>query len=79
MRFGSNYIIRDEREDESLPDFEDRPGIKSRLANLEITTAEVEKRISSLKEDKSPGNDLVHRLVLKKCAAAWAVPLAMIF
>ena len=49
------------------------------MADITITTAEVQKKLQDLRTDKAPGVDLIHPRLLKELAVQVAYPLAIIF
>jgi len=56
----------------------DLVNVQEPLTKTEFLISEVEKELTKMKTDKSPGPDLVHAKVLKMCAQALAMPLTKI-
>ena len=63
--------------DSELPVFEQRT--QATLSDLEISTHDINTKLGHLNPNKAFGNDAVHPLVLRKCAAVLAAPLAYIY
>jgi hypothetical protein len=61
-----------------MPDI-DSVDVQEPLTKTESLISEVEKELTKMKSDKSPGPDLVHPKVLKMCAQELAMPLTKIF
>ena len=53
--------------------------VATRLEDIRVTAAEVERRLKALKPGKAPGIDEMKPLLLKKCAAVLAEPLRILF
>ncbi|KAK2145379.1 hypothetical protein LSH36_683g03062 [Paralvinella palmiformis] len=61
-----------------MPDI-DPVDVQEPLTKTESLISEVEKELTKMKSDKSPGSDLVHPKVLKMCRQVMAMPLTKIF
>lgn len=44
-----------------------------------ITPMTVRDRLASLDENKSPGQDMIHPMVLKRCSNVFALPISLVF
>lgn len=65
---------------EPVPEFNVDSGINAQtIENIEITPAEVHRKLASLNVDKSPGPDGMHPRVLQGMANTLDTPLAMLF
>ncbi|KAK2148442.1 hypothetical protein LSH36_497g01010 [Paralvinella palmiformis] len=62
----------------TMPDI-DPVDVQEPLTKTESLISEVEKELTKMKSNKSPGPDLVHPKVLKMCAQELAMPLTKIF
>jgi hypothetical protein len=63
---------------ELIPKLTDRK-YSQPIEDLNITYMDVEKALTKLKTDKSPGPDQIHPRVLKECYRAMKIPLTLIF
>ena len=63
---------------ETMPTLPDRV-FKHPISDPKITYQEVEKAITKLKPDKSPGPDKIHSRILRECSQSMKTPLTVIF
>ena len=63
----------------SLPDFEYLVDERNFVTDLIITEQVVHKKLRNLKENKAPGPDNLHPLILKECCDVFAKPLYLLY
>jgi hypothetical protein len=64
---------------DSLPDFGSRTNVSCTIDLNFLSAILVQERLKKLIETKSKGYDDIHPRVLRNCASAFAIPLAMIY
>ena len=53
--------------------------ITTQMTDIIVTEAEVCHIMNQLKENKSPGSDNIHPMILKRCSGTLSIPLCLIF